>query len=202
MDDESPQRRTSEILAGLGAGEQSERVTVGEIDMALEERSFGLSMLILALPCCVPTPPGIATFCGVILTLIAIQIVAQRPRLWLPKWLARRGILRSDLTRMLNRALPSVRRFEKYCRPRAPLFTGRAAETAVGVIVVVLGVVLILPIPFLGTLPPGLAIAILALGLLEQDGVVVAAGIAASLIAFALCATMTWAAILGILQLF
>ena len=82
------------------------------------------------------------------------------------------------------------------------LFTGRAAETAVGAVVAILGIILILPIPLLGTLPPGFATAILALGLLEQDGVVVAVGIVASVIAFALCATMTWAAILGILQLF
>lgn len=202
MNEEHPQRRTSDILAGLAEGDPAERVTIGEIDLVLEERSFGLSMVIFALPCCVPTPPGIATVCGIILALIAIQIVAQRPRLWLPTRLARRGILRGDLARVLDRVLPRVRWFEKYCRPRAPPFTGRVAETAVGIVVVILGIVLILPIPLLGTLPPGFAIVILALGLLEQDGVVVAAGILASLIAFILGATMTWAAILGILQLF
>jgi len=159
-------------------------------------------MLVFALPCCVPTPPGIATVCGIILTFIAIQIVVQRPRLWLPKWLARRGIIRADLVRVLDRVLPYIQRFEKYCRPRAALFTGRFAETAVGAVVVILGIVLILPIPLLGTLPPGFAVAILSVGLLEQDGIVVATGIAVSLIAFVLSAAMTWAAIEALLQLF
>ena len=72
-------------------------------------------------------------------------------------------------------------RLERGLRPRWPALTGPAAEPMLGAVIVILGIVLALPIPF-GNQPPAFAITLIALGLLEHDGAFVAAGVVAALI--------------------
>ena len=56
--------RTSEVLRDLVEGGESERITFREILVELRHRAFGFALLIFALPCCLPMPPGIPTVCG------------------------------------------------------------------------------------------------------------------------------------------
>jgi hypothetical protein len=65
-----------------------------------------------------------------------------------------------------------------------------------------LGFIMILPIPFVGNIPPGVAATIIAVGLIELDGVVVLAGLAASIVAVAVASAATGAAILWLVNLF
>ena len=52
--------RTSELLLRALHGD-TERVTVGEILDALDNRAFGLATLIFSIPSIVPMPPGVPT---------------------------------------------------------------------------------------------------------------------------------------------
>jgi hypothetical protein len=56
---------TSALLVRAVQGE-SEKVTVREIIDALDARSFGLAVLLFALPSVVPMPPGVPTVVGII----------------------------------------------------------------------------------------------------------------------------------------
>jgi hypothetical protein len=71
--------RTSEVLRELAEGE-GERVTFREILTKLRHRAFGFTLLIFALPCCLPMPPGIPTVCGVAIVIIALNLIAARQR--------------------------------------------------------------------------------------------------------------------------
>lgn len=200
MDHRSP--RTSELLAALVTAHSAERIELGELVHALRNRAFGLTILLFGIPNCLPMPPGIPVICGVILCLVGIQMAIGRDELWLPGWLAARSFSRDLLERIINRALPWVERFEGYSRPRQELFTGPTARRVIGLMVVVLGLELMLPIPILGNLPPGVAVCILGLGLVERDGVFIIAGTVATLISLGVMGFLSWLLFQGALAFF
>jgi hypothetical protein len=193
--------RTSDVLATLAHGEGA-RVTFGEILLGLRHRAFGFATLIFSLPCCLPMPPGIPTVCGIALVIIALNLIAMRRRLWLPAAIAGKTVARTDLKRMVDRATPLMRRLERYCRPRLPLVTESGGKVLVGAVVFALGFVMILPIPFVGNMPPAIAASVIALGMTERDGLIVLIGLVVSVAAIAVASAATWAALVGIVDFF
>jgi hypothetical protein len=193
--------RTSEVLRELAYGE-GERVSFRDILTGLRYRAFGFAMLVFALPCALPMPPGIPTICGIALSIIALNLIAVRRRLWLPGAIADRSIARADLRRVLDRVLPMMQRLERICRPRLALLTEPLGKVLIGIVVLALGLVMILPIPFLGNMPPGAAAAVIAIGLTERDGLIVLIGLVVSTAAIALASTATVSAILAIVDFF
>src|SRR5215471_9582813 len=168
--------RTSAVLRDLAYAE-GERVTFGEILANLRQRAFGFAMLIFSLPCALPMPPGIPTVCGAALAIIALNLIVLRRKLWLPRAITDKSIARTDLRRVVDRMLPLLERLERICRPRFQTFAAPPARVLVGVVVLVLGVIMILPIPFIGNIPPAVAAAVIAIGITERDGVVVLVGL-------------------------
>lgn len=191
--------RMSEVLEEL-AKDDGERITFGEILSGLRHRAFGFAMLVFALPCSLPMPPGIPTICGVALVVIAFNLIALRKRLWLPKAIAAKSIERADLQRIIGRALPAMRRVERFCRPRWPVVTESFGKVLIGIVVFVLGFIMILPIPLIGNMPPGFAASFIAVGVAERDGLIVLIGLVISAGAIALASAGTWAAVLGLLN--
>jgi len=185
-------------LPRQGAGA---RISFSRIVAGLGRRGYGLSILIFALPSCLPMPPGIPTVSGLALIVIAAQLILGGRRLWLPGPIARRTIARADLTRLVDRAVPYIEKLERYMRPRLAVATERIGRLLIGLMVLVLGILLVLPIPILGNIPPAIAAVIIALGLSERDGVMVGVGLLAGLVATAVASSAAWAAVLGLLYL-
>jgi hypothetical protein len=67
------------------------------------------------------------------------------------------------------------------------------AERAIGLFALMLAVMLALPIPLTG-IPLGAALALMGIGLLERDGFVLMAGVAAGILAVAYSGLATFAA--------
>jgi hypothetical protein len=193
--------RTSEVLRELAYGE-GERVSFRDILLGLRHRAFGFTMLIFALPCCLPMPPGIPTVCGIALTIIALNLIAVRRRLWLPRAIADKSIARVDLRRVVDRVLPMMQRLERICRPRLALLTEPLGKVLIGIVVLVLGLVLILPIPLLGNMPPGVAGVVIAIGVIERDGLIVLIGLVVSAAAIAVASAATVSAIVALVDFF
>ncbi|GGF60279.1 exod protein [Azorhizobium oxalatiphilum] len=185
--------RTSELLAAVLAAQTEPRVSVGELIDALRNRAFGISVLLFGLPNCIPMPPGIPVICGIILALIGLQMAMGRQELWLPQTIAKRTFSRSVLETLINRSRSWIAWFERWSRPRMEVFAGPTARRVVGCLVVLLGFVLLLPIPLLGNMPPGIAVCILGLGLVERDGAVILGGFFATALGTAIAFGMTWA---------
>ena len=162
------ERKLFQILSGIAADPARERVSVGDLLTAMEDRAFGALMLVFALPNLLPMPPGISGILGVPLVLLTAQLMlGQRP--WLPKVIAKMSMLRVDFSAVLDRAGPWLARVEKLLRPRLGLLVHPPAEYAIGVACLLLTVILILPIP-LGNILPALAICMFSFGLLDKDG--------------------------------
>ena len=194
--------RTSEVVRDLVQEGQSERITFGEILIELRHRAIGFALLIFALPCCLPMPPGIPTVCGVAIVIIAVNLIAGRQRLWLPRVITSKTVSRPDLKRMVDRWLPYLERLEKVCKPRFPIVTDPVGKVLIGLVVLILGFIMILPIPFLGNMPPGFAASVIAIGMTERDGLVVLIGTVASAAAIAVASVATTAAVIGIIDFF
>ena len=101
----------------------------------------------------------------------------------------------------MRRVVPWLTRAEKLLRPRAALLARPPMEYGVGLICLLLACVLVLPIP-LGNTLPALAISLLALGVLERDGLWILGGIAASAVAGTVVSGVVFALVKGALYLF
>jgi hypothetical protein len=180
----------SELLAAHAAAVTNERVSLGDIVDCLGRKSICVWLLVLALPMAFPIQvPGLSVLFGIPLMLISAQLMLGYRRAWLPRLLARRSITRSDYQAMVGRMQPTIRRLERLVRPRAAWLANGWARVPVGLICLVLAAIITLPVP-LGHVVPGTAICLLALGLMEGDGLVVGLGLVASALALAL---VTWA---------
>ncbi|MDZ4760093.1 MAG: exopolysaccharide biosynthesis protein [Alphaproteobacteria bacterium] len=174
--------RTSALLLRAVEGD-SERISVGQILDALDARAFGLAILVFSLPSIAPMPPGVPTVVGVALLIVAIQMLLARHELWLPGFLSKRSFPRPMLVSAFQKFGRTLETVEKIMKPRLLFMTGPVGTFLIGVIVLVMAVVLILPLPFGGNLPPALACAVLGMGLAERDGAVVLVGVVASIAA-------------------
>jgi len=189
--------RTSQILLAL-ASQPGERLTVREIMVVLQDRAFALLIVLLGLPNCLPMPPPIPLVCGLLLALVAIQIVFGREAPWLPRQLMNRSMARSDVERAVGRAIPAFRRLERISRPRMTFLDTPLAMRLMGAVVLVLSLGLLFAPPFVGQIPLGLAVCLVGLGLVERDGLVVVGGLVIGSIGLTLSLGFVYAIFTGI----
>lgn len=165
---EPDERKISDILNQLAVGHTADRVMISDIVTAMEGRAIGALLLFFALPNTLPTPPGTSGILGLPLIFLSVQMMLGRLP-WLPRFIADRSLSREDFRRLMGAMSPWLARAERLLSPRFPLFSQPASERALGALCLVLSVVLFLPIP-LGNMLPAFAICLIALGLLERDG--------------------------------
>jgi hypothetical protein len=190
--------RTSELIAALPDSFVGETVSLGDLVRALRNRVFGLGILLFAIPNIFPMPPGIPAAMGAVLMLLGGQLALGFNTIWLPKKLAERQIGRETLSRISERSVPWIQRFEKLSKPRLDMLTTPASARVVGAVIAVLGLVLLMPFPFLGNIPPGVAACVLGLGLVERDGLIVLAGHVVSALALGITGIATWMIFQGV----
>lgn len=194
--------RTSDMLAGVLGAHPEERIRVGDLVAGLRNRVFGLTFLVFGIPNCIPMPPGVPVICGIVLGFVAAQLALGRDFPWLPARVADKTFPRSVLVSIVERAVPIIRKFERLSRPRLDVLVTSGARRAIGAIIVLLAGILILPIPFLGNMPPGIAICIFGLALIERDGLFALGGYVATVLGLAVTVGMTWAIFAGAAQIF
>jgi len=193
--------RTSGLLTAL-AGLPGERIAVGTIISALQDRAYALLVVLLGLPNCLPMPPPIPLVCGFVLAFVAIQMLLGRRTPWLPQALLKRSIGKPELTRAVARALPALTRLERFSKPRLTMLGGAYAVPVLGLVILILAFGLILAAPFIGQIPLGLAVCLVGLGLVERDGVLIIAGAVFGAAGLLLSAGFAYAIFSGIHELF
>jgi hypothetical protein len=193
--------RTSQILLAL-ASQPGERLTVRDIMSVLQDRAFALLIVLLGLPNCLPMPPPIPLVCGLLLALVAIQIVFGRDAPWLPAQLLNRSLARADVERAVGRAMPAFRKLERFSRPRMTFLDTPIATRVVGAIILVMALGLLFAPPFVGQIPMGLAVCLVGLGLVERDGLVIVGGLIIGSIGMVLSLGFVYAILSGIGSIF
>jgi hypothetical protein len=153
--------------------------TVGALSEEFEERAFAVTILLLMFPSALPIPTGgITHVLEFFAIIVALQMVAGRTTLWLPKRFAQRELGAS----MTEKAVPFISRrirwFEKYSEPRlAGLFDQRWFIRIIGLVILVftLGAIIAPPFSGLDTLP-ALGVVIICLAIILEDVLVLAIG--------------------------
>ena len=165
--------RFSDILRSL---EFHDDTSIGSLADAFGERAFGVLILILAIPSIFPAPPGVSIVFGLPLVLLTFQMLIGRRCIWLPAPLRKRHISKSQIESLLARSMLIIGWFERMLHPRLPIFVGSEyARRGIGLVSFPLAVIVLLPIPFANSLPSA-AIALIAAGLVEEDGLAILLG--------------------------
>jgi hypothetical protein len=149
----------------------SGQLTLGRVFERMGDRGFGLLLMVLSLPSALPIPaPGYSTPFGVLLFMLALQMLAGRASPWLPNWAANRRLDGAFVRRMLAVSSGFFERVEKLIRPRLRWIGSRGGRIWLGSLIAVMAFLMILPIPLTNTFP-AFVIFIIAIGLTEEDGV-------------------------------
>ena len=161
---------TLELLDALANRGQGATVGMDEVIDRVGERVFGVMLLIATLPAFIPLPFGVGAIAGPLVVLVGLQLAMMREHPWLPRSLARRQIRRASLQRFLARIGPLLRWLEKTLRPRrGELMDVRAVRVVTGILLILLGLLLALPLP-LTNYPFGLLLVLYSVALIEYDG--------------------------------
>lgn len=191
--------RLSDIVKSINTEDDT---TIGTLVDSLGERAFGALMFIFAVPNIIPTPPGTSAILGLPLVILTWQVLIGRQSLWLPAVVRHRRISRELISSFVNKVTPVMARLERILKPRIGfLVSSDASERLIGLVTFPLAVALFLPIPF-GNILPAAAIACVALGLAERDGLAVAVGYALALASVALLAAISSALYIGVMAFF
>ena len=171
---EAHSERLSDILKRLAQNSNPD-LTLGDIVKALGERGFGALILLLAAPNLIPLPPGSSFVFGVPLLFITAQLMIKQDKMWLPKRMGEMKVGGGRLPFLLERLVPPVMKVEKLLKPRGTLLTSSYGERLAGLAGLFCAIVLLLPI-FGANMAPAFALCCFALGLIENDGIAMAAG--------------------------
>lgn len=165
----------SDRLDTLVAEAEGETVSLNWVMAQLHERAFGLFLLILALPCCIPFLYGIPQVVALPLMFVSAQILFGRQTPWLPQKLSERTVSTSGLESLAKRAGPWLRRIEAVSRPRLGALTRPPLDRIIGLALVLFSASILVPLPGTNTVP-GFAVVLVAMGLLQRDGLIVILG--------------------------
>lgn len=161
---------TRALLDAIVAGDPAEVVKFGDVFNGLGNRSFGMLLFVSTLPAFIPIPGVGGAISGPLVVLVGLQLLIGLRRPWLPGFIARRGPHRSAMAKFRNLLAPWLTRLERFVSPRATaLLDHRAANAFTGLLLVLLGILLSLPIPFTNFLF-GALLLLFAFALLERDG--------------------------------
>ena len=171
-----------------GPGSDKATITLGELSDLMEERAFGLLLLVLALPCCLPFIYLLPQLVALPMLVLAAQMAAGRKAPWLPETLRKRALPVASLLDVVARAKRYGGWLERLAHPRFASLTGDRAARLIGALLIIPCASILVPLPLTNTVP-GIGVALAAVGLIERDAVFVGMG---------LLVAMIWVAILVI----
>ncbi len=174
------------LLRSFGAGAADDVLTLDGLLSGLRHSAFGMFLFVSILPGFIPIPGVGGAVGGPLVVLIGLQLLVGLSRPWLPGFIGRRGPRRQTMVRFCDRITPWLARLEHLVRPRLQVLAdNRVARAFTGLLLIVLGILLGLPIPMTNYLFAG-ALLLYALALMERDGalllglwIVTAAGLVA-----------------------
>lgn len=184
----SPQPlRTSQRLRKLLADQPDrDNFTVEDIVRSLGDESFGTSLMFFAIPEVLPIPiPAISALVVLPTAAISSQMIAGRKQIKLPNYILKRSVPRKALAGAIYAVLPVLERAEKRSKRRLEWATSPAAQRLLGLFIFLLSMAIAVPIPGFN-MPQAIAIFVIGLGLVEKDGLIVAAGVVIGLLSLLL----------------
>jgi hypothetical protein len=168
----SPER-TSAILARLAVETDGDTISLGRIVDALYDRSFGVVIILFALPNAILP---VAWVLGSPILLFSVQMIVGRQEPWLPEFMRRQSLSRETFAKVMSYVVRYLSKIEDWLKPRWNFLTTDTMERIIGVYMTIVTIILLVPVVPLGNALPAFGIAIMAAGLLEKDGLAILIG--------------------------
>ena len=174
----APSGPLSRDLARLLENSTGDALTANQLIERTEGRGIYFVLIILSLPFVAwISLPGLSTLCGLTMGLLAWRMARGKPPR-LPARLGDRRLAPRVKQSILGGGLKLCRLLEKAVRPRRTAWMNwRGAEVAHALLIVLMAALLALPLPsppFFGSNTlPGYAIILLAVSMMERDGVLI-----------------------------
>jgi hypothetical protein len=186
-------KSVSAVLRAVIEAAQGETISIREIIEAFGDRAFGFVLILFSLPNCVPAPPGVAGIVGTPVLIFGIQMLLGYHRPWLPDFIMRRTIAIATFRKLIDVAEPYLRRLEAFCKPRMTWLFNPLGDRIVGLFAVLVAISVLIPFP--GTnFPPSIALVIVSIAVMEEDGLLLTIGYLIGLAGLAYTVTVTGAA--------
>lgn len=161
---------TRAVLDAFADGNPEDQLLLGDVVSGLRQTAFGMLLFVGVLPAFLPIPGLAGAISGPLVMLIGAQLLIGLSKPWLPGFLARRGPQRKSMQRFHDVMAPWLRRLEKMVRPRLPwVLEHPVASAFTGLLLILLGMLLALPIPFTNYVF-GVLMLLFVFSLLERDG--------------------------------
>lgn len=178
----TPTQSVSGILGTLRTHlEKQGRMPLSESIDLFGERSILVVLLFFALLNSLPVSlPGFSTITGIPIMILGVQLLIGIHHVWLPQKVRNYTLTQEKMGPRLQKLHNQLQKWEHWIRPRYPFMTTPVVFRLLGLIFVIMAILLALPVPFLN-FPSGFTMSILAIGMIERDGLII--GIALSLVA-------------------
>lgn len=187
----------SEELQNLLKARHEGKLTVGSLFDSMGDRGFGLALLITSLPSALPIPAaGYSTPFGILLMILAGQILLNFQSPWIPQWARKIQISEKLTSLMVNGVAAFFKRVEHLIHPRWIWLMNKGTRWVTGFVVFFMALLMALPIPGTNTAPAGV-IFLTGVAMVEEDGVLLSLAILAGL-----GATVLYSAILALIFYF
>ncbi len=170
-----PSHTLLQTIEALAARAPDEGFSLRRIVQELDDRAFGASLFLLALPCCIPFLYGVPQVVALPMMALAVQMALGRERPWLPERFADRAIDRAGLDAIAKGGRKWLGWVEVFSRPRLQALAGPRAERLVGLLLICFCTSILVPLPLTNTVP-GFAVALTAFGLINRDGLLIVLG--------------------------
>ncbi|MBC6417520.1 MAG: exopolysaccharide biosynthesis protein [Prochloron sp. SP5CPC1] len=153
-------------------------VTLANILSLAGERVFGFLFVILSLPSALPLPAPIFSIpFGVLMLLLAGQMILGAKRPWLPRRMSTGSIKLEKAQSIIRAGIPWLKKIEAVANPRLSyICTSLLGRVFIGVAIALMSISMMIPIPGTNTLP-AIGIFITAFGLQEEDGMISLGGL-------------------------
>ncbi|NES97593.1 MAG: exopolysaccharide biosynthesis protein [Desertifilum sp. SIO1I2] len=158
--------------------ERASTVTLSEILSLAGERIFGFLFVLLSLPSALPVPaPGYSVPFGIVIFLLAVQLIAGAKQPALPERVSHRPIALKQIQGIMKAGIPWLRRIETIARPRLMgVCTSLPGRVVMGSAIALMAISMMIPIPGTNTLP-AMGIFVTGFGLMEDDGFISLGGL-------------------------
>jgi hypothetical protein len=186
-----PCRELDQLLDRIqSAAREHPRTSLRAVVDAIGIRSFAPILLFAGLVMLAPLIgdiPGVPVLMGIVVILVAGQLLLRRERVWLPEWLLERSIASGKVTTAIAWSRRPARFIDRWTQPRLRWAVRHAATPVIAIVCVILAAAtpLMEVIPFSANIA-GLAITAFGLALVTEDGLIGLGAMAVSISGLAL----------------
>ena len=163
-------------LTVLLVRDREQPLTLRDVLQETSEQGFSLAIILLAFPFLLPMPPGLTGILGTACLFLGLQMTFGRRVPWLPDRMLRFEFSQAVVDKLLSGLGRITKIFEKVTRPRLSRFARSNRTWRInGLCISWLSLLLMTPVPLTNPIPT-IGILLLAISMIEMDGLLLLLG--------------------------